>query len=187
MTTPTQPLSDRGEGHTELPTLGAHRCEICGTSWTGDIETCPTCQDAAREKVKAYPPKFCIHYRNPMQSDGCGAGVPFERIRPLTFSQRPCYLNDQSQSKPSAHPCEHLRLPSAAEIAEFERETEEEIQNFETVLRIVNPWRKQHARTDHHEVIACPKCNGKLHLSINSYNSHVWGKCDTDGCLEWME
>ena len=34
--------------------------------------------------------------------------------------------------------------------------------------------------------IECPACKGKLHYSIASYNGHIWGKCETEKCLEWM-
>lgn len=37
------------------------------------------------------------------------------------------------------------------------------------------------------EVVECPACKGRLHLSIAAYNGHVHGKCETDGCVAWME
>lgn len=56
-----------------------------------------------------------------------------------------------------------------------------------TVLRGIRDWRKQHAGTNHREVIACPACHGRLHLRIAAYNNHVHGKCETPGCVAWME
>lgn len=35
--------------------------------------------------------------------------------------------------------------------------------------------------------IKCPKCDSTLHYSISSYNGHIWGKCETNNCLGWME
>lgn len=35
------------------------------------------------------------------------------------------------------------------------------------------------------EVIPCPCCRGSLTFSVSS-NGHIWGKCATEGCLEWM-
>lgn len=36
-------------------------------------------------------------------------------------------------------------------------------------------------------VIDCPKCHGKLHYSISSYNGHIHGKCETQGCVSWVQ
>lgn len=42
-------------------------------------------------------------------------------------------------------------------------------------------------KNDRVGIIECPKCKGKLHYSISSYNNHVWGKCETENCLAWMQ
>lgn len=34
--------------------------------------------------------------------------------------------------------------------------------------------------------LICPVCGNKLHYSIH-YNGHIWSKCETNNCLEWME
>jgi len=34
--------------------------------------------------------------------------------------------------------------------------------------------------------IKCPKCGGKLNYHIAN-NGHVHGKCETGGCLDWMQ
>ena len=54
---------------------------------------------------------------------------------------------------------------------------------------VVGPWRtwSKANRVAKQEVIECPICKGKLHLSQAAYNGHVWGKCETDGCANWME
>jgi hypothetical protein len=36
-------------------------------------------------------------------------------------------------------------------------------------------------------IIECPKCKGKLHFTRAKINGHVWGKCETDDCLSWMQ
>lgn len=35
--------------------------------------------------------------------------------------------------------------------------------------------------------IKCPLCQGKLRFTVAKINGHVWGKCETDGCLSWMQ
>ncbi len=47
-------------------------------------------------------------------------------------------------------------------------------------------WTKKN-RVAKQEVIECPACKGRLNLSQAAYNGHVWGKCETAGCVQWME
>ena len=35
-------------------------------------------------------------------------------------------------------------------------------------------------------VIECPACKGVLRYSVSGGNHHIWGKCETKGCLAWM-
>lgn len=55
------------------------------------------------------------------------------------------------------------------------------------VMRGIKPWRDAHKGKSAAEVVECPACNGRLHLSIAAYNGHVHGKCETPGCVSWME
>ncbi|KMO23000.1 hypothetical protein QR78_05680 [Methylobacterium indicum] len=34
--------------------------------------------------------------------------------------------------------------------------------------------------------IPCPECSGRLRWARDPGNGHVWGKCESDGCLAWM-
>ena len=47
-------------------------------------------------------------------------------------------------------------------------------------------WSKAN-RVAKREVIECPVCKGRLHLSQAAYNGHVHGTCETEGCVSWME
>lgn len=57
-------------------------------------------------------------------------------------------------------------------------------------MTLANPvivaWRKK-LPMGKQEVIECPVCHGKLHLSQARYNGHVHGRCETEDCLNWME
>ena len=54
------------------------------------------------------------------------------------------------------------------------------------VMPVVSEWRKK-LPFGKQEVIECPVCKGRLHLSQSSYNGHVHGKCETQNCVAWME
>uniref|UniRef100_A0A6M3LAC6 Uncharacterized protein n=1 Tax=viral metagenome TaxID=1070528 RepID=A0A6M3LAC6_9ZZZZ len=45
----------------------------------------------------------------------------------------------------------------------------------------------KHGKTNANGFIECPKCEGRLFYTVAAINGHVWGKCETDDCLSWME
>lgn len=65
-------------------------------------------------------------------------------------------------------------------------EMEAAMERMAIVMPVVNDWRKK-PPFGKQEVIECPKCKGRLHLSQSSYNGHVHGQCETEGCVSWME
>lgn len=35
--------------------------------------------------------------------------------------------------------------------------------------------------------VECPICKKRLRYSVASYNGHMWGSCETEGCVRWMQ
>lgn len=63
-----------------------------------------------------------------------------------------------------------------------------ELDKAVAALNVASAWRvTPKPANDRHEVIECPVCKGRLHLSQSAYNGHVHGKCETEGCVSWME
>ena len=62
---------------------------------------------------------------------------------------------------------------------------EKSMTRMTVVMPVVSEWRKKPFGKQ--EVIECPVCKGKLHLSQSSYNGHVHGKCETPNCVACME
>lgn len=55
-------------------------------------------------------------------------------------------------------------------------------------MKVASAWRVHPKPTENRiELVECPVCNGRLHLSQSAYNGHVHGKCETQGCVSWME
>lgn len=67
------------------------------------------------------------------------------------------------------------------------KETVSAMNKFIIVLAAIAPWRKKYKNEGFQEVIECPACKGRLHLSIAACNGHVWGRCETPDCVKWME
>lgn len=151
-----------------------------------------------RGNSPGYRAGWCIHYRAPTglglggkRHDTCEAGVPFSRWAgpkfQTRFAQQPCFLDENGQSKPDALPCEYLRRPTPEEIAADKAWMDAYWEKMRVVFAAIMPWRKRHKGKSFGEVIECPVCKGRLHLSISSYNNHVHGRCETEGCVSWME
>ena len=137
---------------------------------------------------------WCVHYCGPPryfekdQTWNCGAGVDLNTAWDgVKFDERPCFLDKQGNSKPNSRPCEHLRRPTPEEIAADEVWTKQQMDTLSTVLLGIADWRQKHEGRSYAEIIECPACKGRLHLSIAAYNGHVHGRCETDGCVAWME
>ena len=141
---------------------------------------------------EGYAAGWCIHYRynreaKSPETDTCEAGVRYDQFKQSKFAVRPCFLDDKGQSKPDALPCEHLRRPTTKEIALHEKWLKTHFRKMAIVMLGIAEWRKSHKGKSASEVVECPICKGRLHLSIATYNDHVHGRCETPDCVSWME
>lgn len=61
---------------------------------------------------------------------------------------------------------------------------------LEPVINTIALIQKKHGKRKPKQSIKdsmeCPVCKGKLHYSISSHNGHIWGQCETEGCLNWL-
>jgi hypothetical protein len=112
--------------------------------------------------------------------------IDYSSFEGSKYPQRPCFL-DKGRSKPDAMPCAKLRLPTADEIAAHEKWLDGRMGKLGVVMKGILPWRQKNEGRSAQEVIECPACKGRLHLSIAAYNGHVHGQCETDGCVSWVE
>jgi len=121
----------------------------------------------------------CVHFTG-AQNEICKAGVRYDSLPPGRLQ---CCFDDAVRT------CEKYREPTAEEIAASEAEMEAALAKHRVVMTAIRPWRtwSKQNRVAKQEVIECPACQGRLHLSQAAYNGHVWGKCETAGCVEWME
>lgn len=145
----------------------------------------------------------CKHYNGSYHNTHCEAGVCYlevtaepRNINGLHFRQ-PCFvfsdeelaeLNDgQRESYQNRGTCDKYAEPTREEIAEFNDVMEKLAERFIRTLPIISKVKAEHEGEDWQGTVECPECKGVLHLSHASYNGHVWGQCETDGCLSWME
>ena len=147
----------------------------------------------------------CIHF-NGIQNTACARGVAYDVNWPN--GPKPCiqwigksarggtYLEpgeEPAERKPwpgadEAKACPFRQEPTSAEVQEDRIKTEAYMKKAMTAIKVASAWRvKPKPAADRAEVVTCPVCDGRLHLSQSSYNGHVHGKCETDDCVSWME
>ena len=85
-------------------------------------------------------------------------------------------------------PCELFREPTAEEIQKDRIEMDAHLERTKAALAVARAWRvKPKPSANRHEIVECPLCKGRLHLTQSSYNGHVHGACETNDCVRWME
>ena len=137
-----------------------------------------------------YPPGWCIYYRGMDRHDTCETGVNYGDLAGGRFGchQRlPCFIKTPDEHAEKRVPCEQFRAPTKEAIAAHEKWVGERMNVLGTVLKGILPWREKHKGQSVIQTVECPACKGRLHLSIARRNGHVHGKCETQGCAEWME
>lgn len=132
----------------------------------------------------------------------CAKGICYRSVttkpdEPGSSFRLPCHTPNESHGLKvlaetgPAGTCEHFSALTEDEAVEREAETkrwiEESDRRIKLVLPIIAAMKTKYKGRSAKGVKTCPVCGGKLHLSHSGYNGHVWGKCETEGCLAWME
>lgn len=82
--------------------------------------------------------------------------------------------------------CDKVEFPSEQEIDDHLNETRMLIERVGIARRAImeHCGGKRGVRGS----LSCPVCvSGTLHYSVAGYNGHVHAKCDSAGCVAWME
>ena len=93
------------------------------------------------------------------------------------------------ESKPT---CPDFTDPTDEQIAEGQKQFDAFVERMDRVLPVIKKFKDANrlpggAWRGNKTKETCPCCGKGLSMSISSYNGHVWGKCETGGCVSWME
>lgn len=133
------------------------------------------------EETRRNHAQRCVHFTG-VQHEVCKAGVRYDSF--AKNAGLPCIRLGGARPGNS---CDKKQLPTEEEIQKHEDEIEATLKRFRTVAPVIEKVKKEHKGTSWKGVEVCPVCNGRLHMTHAAYNGHVWGKCETQGCLAWME
>ena len=136
---------------------------------------------------------WCKHHRGWRDNEACSKGHNPQKLfsEPERSLLRTIPCNSKNEA---AGACADREFPTEAELVEQEREFEVHFGFTQTAIALIAE--KTNAKPSWDEgdkgekgskgTIECPKCNGALHYTVSGYNNHIWGKCETEGCLSWM-
>lgn len=90
--------------------------------------------------------------------------------------------------------CDEREFPTKEEAQEHKRRQSQWVQNFNKAIELIQKKHKVDIEWENPSnknktvqgTIECPVCKGDLNYSVSSYNGHIWGKCKTEDCLNWM-
>lgn len=143
-----------------------------------------------REKTIQFELNYCQHYTRGAGADMiCKAGMDLKTIKRVPTGDKqikwgPC-IEGHTLENPQAH-CPHW-IRRTREQGEARADgVEKSLRMMSVVMPAVDAWRKK-LPIGKAEIIECPECKGRLHLSQAAYNGHVWAKCETKDCVAWIE
>ncbi len=143
-----------------------------------------------REEHIEFAMNYCQHYHpRPGAEIGCGAGVDIRKMQrvptgPKGIKWGPC-IGGHTLENPLAV-CRHW-LRTTREQGEARADgIERSMKKLTIAGPFIGAWRKKEPYGKA-EVVECPVCKGRLHLSQAAYNGHVHARCETADCISFME
>lgn len=124
----------------------------------------------------------CKHFTG-YQNGKCKLGINYRELvggPDLGWAARlPCTGLSPIKKEPVSK-CEKREEPTAAELASEALERKVHIEQTTAAIRAIRETKQSQG------TVPCPRCEGKLGFSVAKSNGHIWGKCETKGCLSWM-
>lgn len=124
----------------------------------------------------------CRHYTGALRPP-CKAGIDYRAMvggEDIGWMARmPCQPDSPLRKEPMAS-CDKYDEKPAEEIAAEEREIKERSTFMISAIKAIRATKLSRGS------IVCPKCAGDLNFSVAKSNGHIWGRCNTEGCLAWM-
>ena len=120
----------------------------------------------------------CVQYRT-LPADGRGTYIK---------AGEPTVRQEIDRRGEQMVPCAHFQEPTQEEVAADRKESDAYLERTLAAIKVASAWRvKPKPPEDRFDVLECPVCKGRLHVSQSSYNGHIHGKCETQDCVSWME
>jgi len=149
-------------------------------------------KDSDRERRIAFDQNYCEHYApkpgsvmHDYCSLGCDASKRMEEARISGEpNMTPCIGGHTTPNVLNL--CPKWQRRSIERSEERADAIERSIKRMAIASPFISEWRKKQP-IGKNELVGCPICNGRLHLSQSSYNGHVRACCETKNCINFIE
>lgn len=141
---------------------------------------------------------LCRHYNGSFHNETCEAGVRYKDVTPRP-DEPGSKFREPCNRQPSEHGlrvlqnngpqgvCDKYEPLTEAELREEALLIEAMQRRMALLTELIARVKREHKGEDWRGVTECPVCQGGLHVSHAAYNGHVHGRCETAGCVSWME
>lgn len=119
---------------------------------------------------------FCVHFNGVLQKV-CRKGINY---REITGGEDFGWIKRIPCREGSLIDCEHMRLPTAEEVAEVEERFKKSIEYINQIVADIRETKKSAG------VIVCPSCYGPVHFQVSDLNGHIHAECHDCG-INFME
>lgn len=136
----------------------------------------------------------CKHF-NGLQNGKCKKGISYDSFGPRKPMrvELPClrtapalYGREPRPQWDGVKACEIYEEQTKGEREQFEREVSEAVAKMFMVRKAIVEHTGGKRGVD--GTIDCPACGtGKVRFAVAGINGHIWAKCSTQGCAEWVE
>lgn len=131
----------------------------------------------------------CAHFTG-IQHDTCKAGVSYSLVKEPKTETTP-YRFACFQDEANGLICEAAHFPTREEAEAEKREDDAIFARTSKAHRAAHDDAKAKGFVKGKgggDSIPCPVCTtGRLYYRVAAYNGHMHAKCETAGCVSWME
>lgn len=141
----------------------------------------------------------CKHFCG-LRDKKCNAGIAYDDVTPRPKEpgcalRIPCHLPGkfdglsarQREEENKRGTCEKFELPTDAEIAKYNADVKRIVEMHMKSVPFAAEMRKKYREKGFADIVECPICRGRMHFTVSNYNGHTSGKCETEGCLNYIE
>lgn len=144
--------------------------------------------------------RTCKFFNGTHHNECCLAGVRYDDVttEPKELTGKALRIPCHSDPWPNASPsqlehfdrrgkCEKYQEPTIAEIAAHNAIVKSAFKRHAASFPLIAKIKKDHKGQSWKGTDICPICKKTIHLTHAAINGYVWGKCETECCLDWME
>ena len=130
----------------------------------------------------------CRYFNGTAHNKECKAGINYRNLvggPDFGWAARLCCVPDGPLRKEPIVKCDKYNAFTDEEILQQEKEISEKISFIEKSFKEIRKISKE--KNINVGFIPCPKCSKPLHFNIAKLNGHIWAKCESEGCMQWMQ